>query len=108
MGSGENLKNILRRFVRKIENDMKIHQIILLFGSRASGEMGEDSDVDLIVVSPDYEQMDFFERFSKTYEYWRSRYPADFFCYTPEEFERLKRQATIVREAVRTGTTVEV
>ena len=86
---------------------MRIDQVIL-FGSRAGGEAHEDSDIDLIVVSPGYKGKDFFQRVSETYRYWDSSYPVDFLCYTPEEFEKLKKQVTIVREAVRTGIPAEV
>ncbi|MCD6247969.1 MAG: nucleotidyltransferase domain-containing protein [Hadesarchaea archaeon] len=71
------------------------------------GKAREDSDIDLIVVSPRYEGKDFFQRVSETYRYWDSNYLVDFLCYTPEEFERLKKQVTIVREAVETGISVE-
>ncbi|MEA1904656.1 MAG: nucleotidyltransferase domain-containing protein [Candidatus Hadarchaeota archaeon] len=106
MGPKKDLTEIIRQFRRKIEGKMKIDRVIL-FGSRATGEVHEDSDIDLIIVSPDYEGKDFFERVSETYKYWDSHYPVDFLCYTPEEFEKLKGQVTIVREAVRTGISVE-
>ena len=37
------------------------------------------------------------------YDYWSLKYPVDFLCYTPEEFNKLKKQITIVREAVENG-----
>lgn len=95
----------IRRFRERIGREMRVDRVIL-FGSMTGGEAREDSDVDLIVVSPDYEGKDFFERVSLTYRYWDSLYPVDFLCYTPGEFERLSGQATIVREAVRAGVQV--
>ncbi len=34
---------------------------------------------------------------------WEFDYPVDFLCSTPEEFNKLKKQVTIIREAVKTG-----
>lgn len=82
---------------------------IVLFGSQTSGRAGESSDVDLIVVSPETKKL---ELLSKLYHEWHIvqgiDFPVDFLCYTPEEFEVLKGQITIVKEALRTGVTVEV
>jgi predicted nucleotidyltransferase len=56
------LKDILRRFRREL-NRSGIHpQQILLFGSYARGEAHEGSDIDLIVVSPDWAHLNRRER----------------------------------------------
>ena len=41
------------------------------------------------------------------YDYWNLNYPVDFLCYTPKEFNKLKNQITIVREAVRDGIEIK-
>ncbi|MEA1904748.1 MAG: nucleotidyltransferase domain-containing protein [Candidatus Hadarchaeota archaeon] len=82
---------------------------ILLFGSQTTGKAGESSDVDLIIISRERDKL---KLLSKLYHEWHLvqeiDFPVDFICYTPEEFEKLKGQVTIVREAVRTGVSVEV
>jgi hypothetical protein len=98
----KNVESYLKDFRAALERDIDLERVIL-FGSRARHEANEHSDVDLIVVSSNFEGMDFFDRVAKMYDYWNSDLPVDFLCYTPEEFERLKDQATIVRQAVRTG-----
>jgi len=40
---------------------------------------------------------------TKMYDYWNLNYPVDFLCYSPEEFNKLKKQITIVRGAVENG-----
>lgn len=40
------------------------------------------------------------------YDYWDLRYPVDFLCYTPEEFKKLSKQITTVREAVKEGVVI--
>jgi len=99
------IKNI-KIFVEKLERDFKIEKIIF-FGSRARGKHKEESDIDLIIVSPDFKGMNFFERVSKMYEYWDLEMPVDFICYTNEEFNHLKKRISIVRDAVEEGVVVQ-
>lgn len=80
---------------------------LLLFGSQATGRAGPESDVDVLVVSPAYQGKTYIARASATWECWDLPHPVDFLCYTPEEFERLKGQVSIVRDALREGVAVE-
>jgi|SRR3989344_5372505 len=98
-------KPIMKRliiFKNKVNNDIPIDKMIF-FGSRAVGGWKRDSDVDLIIVSPNFKSMDFFERGAKMYDYWNLEYPVDFLCYTPKEFKRLKKRITIVSGAIKEG-----
>jgi len=61
------------------------------------------SDFDLMIISKNFRGKKFRYRSLGFYQYWNSDYPVDFLCYTPEEFNRLKKQVTIVREAVKRG-----
>ncbi len=102
MGERKDLNSLLSEFKSNLEKDIDLEKVIL-FGSRAVEEAHEDSDVDLIIVSKNFRGRDYFERASMMYDYWDSELPVDFLCYTPEEFEKLENQASIVREATRTG-----
>jgi uncharacterized protein len=104
MGKKANLK-VIEDFLLKLGEDFSVENIIL-FGSRARGNVRRDSDFDLIIVSDDFEGMDFFERASKMYDYWDSLHPVDFLCYTKKEFDRLKKRISIVREALSSGVFV--
>ena len=90
--------NELRNFKRqnKIEK-------LFFFGSRAYGKPHKYSDIDLIVVSKNFRGKGLLDRAPKLYMQWNMDYPVDFLCYTPKEFNKLKKQVTIVREAVREG-----
>jgi len=92
----------LKIFKSKLSNHMPINKIIL-FGSFAKGKAHEFSDMDLIIVSPKFKGKDFRYRPLGFYKYWSLDKPFDFLCYTPEEFNKLKKQVTIVKEAVREG-----
>lgn len=106
MGGKEHIVKELKKFMEELSRDFRIQNIIL-FGSRATDKFKRDSDVDLIIVSKDFKGMDFFERGAKMYNYWDIDLPVDFICYTPEEFNNLKRKISIVKEALSSGIIVK-
>ena len=76
---------------------------IYLFGSRARGEVREDSDYDLMVVVPRSDQPR-YQRAQHAYRVlWGSGIPLDILVWTRDEFERqasvvASLPATILRE----------
>ena len=76
---------------------------MVLFGSRAWGKPNKHSDVDLILVSEKFRRKRWLNRSPDLYMMWDLKYPVDFLCYTPEEFERKKKQFGIVQQAVKNG-----
>ncbi|MBI2649867.1 nucleotidyltransferase domain-containing protein [Candidatus Woesearchaeota archaeon] len=78
-------------------------QKMFFFGSRVTGKPHRWSDIDLIVVSKEFQKKNFRYRPLGFYKHWNLEYPVDFLCYTPKEFSKLKKQITIVREAVEKG-----
>ncbi len=92
----------LNQFKNRLSVNMPINKMIL-FGSMAKGKSHKDSDIDLIVVSRKFKKKKSFKRSLGFYKYWTIECPVDFLCYTPEEFNKLKKQITIVREAVKEG-----
>lgn len=78
-------------------------QKVILFGSRARGDWLKESDYDFLVVADCFQDVPFSERPVGLYQHWKGRPGVELLCYTPREFERKRRQITIVREAVREG-----
>ena len=79
---------------------------IILFGSQATGKSKKHSDVDLIVVSKKFAGKRAFNGVIKLSREWHNKknnYPVDFLCYSPKEFDRLKKRITIVKQAVEEG-----
>ena len=76
---------------------------LYLFGSMVSGKTHQSSDVDLLVVAKRFRGKGLLERAPGLYMDWNLDYPVDFLCYAPEEFEKLRKQITIVKEAVENG-----
>ena len=105
MDKKETLIDGLKGFKKNLSRDMEIERIIF-FGSRAHGHPSKDSDIDLLIVSEKFSDQKFYKRPVKLYDYWNLDYPVDFLCYTPEEFNRLSKQVTIVREALKTGIVI--
>jgi predicted nucleotidyltransferase len=69
---------------------------IALFGSALNGNMHEDSDIDLIVISKDFEGKDIFEQAGITGKaQWDTirafHVPMDILTMTPKEYERSKQ-----------------
>lgn len=96
------IRNRLQEFKKSVSKDFPINKMYL-FGSMAYGKPHKYSDIDIIIVSPKFRKLNFFQRGAKMYDYWNLRMPVDFLCYSPEEFNKLKKQVTIVREAVENG-----
>jgi len=79
---------------------------ILLFGSRVKGESDEDSDLDIIVISDSFNKIPFINRMSHLLKKFRFQKHVDYLCYTPEEFERLKNQSSILIDALEYAETI--
>lgn len=106
MDEKKHLMDGLKKFLKGLNRDFSIDKIIL-FGSRAIDNFSEESDVDLIIVSPNFEGKDFFDRVKKMYDYWELDLPVDFLCYTPKEFNKLKKQISIISGALKEGIVIK-
>ncbi len=103
MGKNEYIK-ALTRFKKALSKEKRIEKLIF-FGSRATGNAGKDSDIDLIVVSPSFRGMNYWRSIGLR-KHWDLPYPVDFLCYTPEEFSEKAKRITIVREAIKEGVEI--
>jgi len=104
MDEKEAIVRRLKEFKESLSSERKVDRMIF-FGSRASGKSGEWSDIDLIIVSPSFEGVK-NGRGASLYKHWQLGYPVDFLCYTPEEFNRLRRRVSIVSEALKEGIAI--
>ena len=100
MGKEKNRKII--EGIRKFKKKIKVEKIIL-FGSYARGNPTEHSDIDLLLVGKRFRGKDFHERFKGLWLKWNLGLPVDFLPFTPEEFNKLKKEVSIVNEALREG-----
>lgn len=79
---------------------------LIIYGSYARSEATEDSDVDIIIVSSDFQE-EYYERATDIHFAWDvEEYPIpDLIPLTPEEFRERRRAAEgdVVEEADRDG-----
>lgn len=54
------IRKVVNQFIKTIEKDIKVKEVIL-FGSYVKGNITPASDIDLIVVSPDFRRKDEME-----------------------------------------------
>ena len=92
----------IKNFIHTLSKDIVLEEVIL-FGSRARADGNEESDIDLLIVSDNFEGMSYFKRAYMMYKYWKARIPIDFMCYTSKEFNALKERVSIVQVAVKEG-----
>jgi len=95
----------LKEFKEKMRQKYGVEEMIL-FGSQVSGEAGENSDVDLIVVGEGFKDKSPLKRPFDLYLEWPMDYPVDFLCYTPDEFEERRTEISIVSQAIKEGVII--
>ena len=71
---------------------------IILFGSYCAGEIGEWSDLDMVIVKET--DAPFLDRTRQVLALLRPRVGLDVLVYTPEEFEQLSRERVFLREEI--------
>lgn len=102
------IKPIIDLYLKELKKSIKPQEVIV-FGSFAKGRATSESDLDLVVISPDFAGCSFDERFSllvKARLHPKTRKIAmDIFGYTPEEFA-VASPLTTLGEVKETGVTI--
>lgn len=102
--TNEQLKKDLKLFLTKVQKKYPLKKA-LLFGSRARGDYFLDSDVDVILVSEHFAGRA-TERMSDVIPLWTASVDIEPLCYTPEEFNKKKKQIGLVQQAIKEGRDV--
>ena len=63
------IKSEVIKYVKRLNKKFKVEKSIL-FGSRARDDYLDKSDVDLIIISKDFFNINFRKRMSEVIEYW--------------------------------------
>lgn len=96
---------IINHYIGLLQNKIKIKGI-LLFGSYVWGNPSKHSDIDLAIISPDFNKKEFSNRLQ-----WLSRMRDDFtyqtamdiIGYTPKEFTHIEKHSAIMARAKKYG-----
>lgn len=86
--TGFEIGDIISRYIEKLKEQGISPSSVILYGSYAKGTAREYSDIDLIVVSKDFEGMNLLQRLETLgVSAARILEPVQAKGYTPEEFE---------------------
>ena len=105
------IKKIINQYLKTLNSYISVEEAIL-FGSYASGNPRPDSDIDLIIISPDFNKKKFKNFIERLIWLSKMRRGAclnramDIFGYTKEEFDNLSKQSVVLKEAYEKGTVV--
>jgi len=108
MGREKDVKKIVKDYLTTVSKRIKVEKAIL-FGSWARGDNLQDSDIDLVVISPDFEDMSLEERLTLLERFWDFKkygYSIEAFGYTAEEFRKLRRYSLTIKDALQYGIVV--
>lgn len=100
-------RELLDEIAESVSRELEIEEMYL-FGSRARGDYRENSDLDIAIISEEFNGMKKSQRYEKIIDSVRrvtGEIPVDLICYTPEEFEKGKESflpAIIEEEGIST------
>lgn len=98
-------QKIINHYINKLNEKIKVDGV-LLFGSFAWGKPDKHSDVDIVIISPDFSKEKFQNRLQ-----WLSRMrddltyqiAMDVIGYTPKEFSQIEKHSAIMAKAKKDG-----
>ncbi len=105
-GAGERRRARLEAELRRILGELPRLGVekAILFGSLASGRIGQASDLDLILVAPSTER--FARRLERFYQALNPSVALDLVVYTPAEFSAMAEANPFVRSCVARGKVI--
>ena len=88
----EIINSVIKYLKQALEQEGVSVESIALFGSTLNNNADSDSDIDLIIISPDFENLDIFERANLTMNpeiktQKEFMVPMDILSLTPEEYK---------------------
>jgi len=89
------IKNPLIRYHKELARKIRVNQMIV-FGSHLEGMARADSDIDIFIISEDFNKMDFDQRWDILYGAAQDIEPdIDAWGFTPKELAQASRLTTL-------------
>lgn len=102
-------EKVIQAYLKCFPQNIRVEEVFL-FGSYAKGDFSQDSDLDLIIVSPDFKNIGFLKRLEMLSSFRKSKITRtmamDVIGYTPEEFRNIDRESVIMKRAKKEGRIV--
>jgi predicted nucleotidyltransferase len=99
------IEKVIKIYLRDLAKKIKIEKVIL-FGSAIRGKIGQDSDLDLVILSPSFAKMRAEKRFDLLYTSRTNpltqKVAMDIFGLTPKEYQQASN-LSIIGEIKETG-----
>lgn len=106
MAGKVNPKTVVKEYLKNIPDNIKIDGVFL-FGSYATGKARKNSDLDLIVLSPNFKNISFIKRLEMLSKFRKSKAtrltPMDIIGYTSEEFKKIGEESLVLQKAKKEG-----
>jgi len=106
IGLGKKRETMLRKELRRLLAGIKKlgAMKVILFGSLSERKVGKSSDIDLAIIKKTTKS--FSERTEELYKKLKPRVAVDFFVYTPEEIEKMKKTSYFIRRMLEKGKVI--
>lgn len=73
---------------------------VIVFGSRVSGHAKRNSDIDVIIVSSYFQDTPFLRRMPAVIKKVPFPKHVDYICYTPDEYESIRNESSVIMDAL--------
>ena len=104
----QTIKSIIRKYICNLESLGISIQKVIVFGSYAKGTFTKDSDIDIAVISNEFEKMRLWDKAKYLGRAARGiPYPIEAIGVSPSEFEK-SRQGTLIDEVKRNGIEIQI
>lgn len=98
----DEINKTLEEFMKRVRKLINVKKFIM-FGSRARGDNTSNSDLDLLIISPDFKNIKFFKRAAPFHLLWEYPLEIDIICLTPEEMSQKKKEIGSIQQAIKEG-----
>lgn len=104
----QQIKRLVLQYIRNLEVLGLSIQKVIVFGSQAKGSFKKDSDIDIAVISKDFEKMNMWERARYLGRAARNiPYPIEALGFSPSQLKKIG-QGTILDEITRRGIEIKI
>lgn len=102
----QSVKNIISKYIRNLEALGISVRKVILFGSYAKGTYHKESDIDIAVISDDFERMGIWERAKYLGRAARDiPHPIEVLGFSPSQLEKIER-GTMLDDITRSGVEI--